>query len=124
MYQSEILSEPITSDRDVEVLNNGVGLVNVVSRTTASSQDLSSAEIREGCRRLVEKLQLLQPLIACFNGKSIWESFCREMLPGTYKKREFCFGRQVTRVFTFVFYFEKKKNDKKLEQKIFNKLQA
>ena len=54
------MSEPITSDRDVEVLQNGVGLVNVVSRTTASSQDLSSAEIREGCRRLVEKLQLLQ----------------------------------------------------------------
>merc|ERR1711990_883306 len=94
LYQSGILSESITSDRDVEVLSNGVGLVNVVSRTTASSQDLSSAEIREGCRRLVDKLQLLQPLIACFNGKSIWESFCREMLPGTYKKREFCFGRQ------------------------------
>ena len=37
LYQSGILSEPITSDRDVEVLNNGVGLVNVVSRTTASS---------------------------------------------------------------------------------------
>ena len=35
-----------------------------------------------------------KPLIACFNGKSIWESFCREMLPGTYKKREFTFGRQ------------------------------
>ena len=60
LYQSSILHEPITSDRDVEVLNSGVGLVNVVSRTTASSQDLSSAEIREGCRRLVEKLQLLQ----------------------------------------------------------------
>ena len=60
LYQSGILSESITSDRDVEVLSNGVGLVNVVSRTTASSQDLSSAEIREGCRRLVDKLQLLQ----------------------------------------------------------------
>lgn len=94
LYQSGILSESITSDRDVEVLSSGVGLVNVVSRTTASSQDLSSAEIREGCRRLVDKLQLLQPLVACFNGKSIWESFCREMLPGTYKKRDFCFGKQ------------------------------
>ena len=57
------MSESITSDRDVEVLSNGVGLVNVVSRTTASSQDLSSAEIREGCRRLVDKLQLLQVFI-------------------------------------------------------------
>ena len=63
LYQSGILSESITSDRDVEVLSNGVGLVNVVSRTTASSQDLSSAEIREGCRRLVDKLQLLQVFI-------------------------------------------------------------
>ena len=71
-----------------------------MSSTPVLSRDLSSAEIREGCRRLVEKLQLLQPLIACFNGKSIWESFCREMLPGTYKKRDFCFGRQVTRVST------------------------
>ena len=32
--------------------------------------------------------------MACFNGKSIWESFCREILPGTYKKRDFAFGRQ------------------------------
>ena len=60
------MSESITSDRDVEVLSNGVGLVNVVSRTTASSQDLSSAEIREGCRRLVDKLQLLQVFIVFY----------------------------------------------------------
>ena len=66
LYQSGILSESITSDRDVEVLSNGVGLVNVVSRTTASSQDLSSAEIREGCRRLVDKLQLLQVFIVFY----------------------------------------------------------
>lgn len=94
LYQSRLIPEAFTADRDREVLNHGIGLCNVVARTTASGQDLSSAEIREGCRRLVNKLSLLQPLVACFNGKSIWESFCREMMPGTYKKRDFIFGRQ------------------------------
>lgn len=94
LYQSGLIPSAFTADRDQEVVKHGIGLCNVVSRTTASGQDLSSAEIREGCRRLVEKLALLQPLVACFNGKSIWESFCREMMPGTYKKREFCFGKQ------------------------------
>lgn len=94
LFSSRLIPEPFTADRDREVLQHGIGLCNVVSRTTASGQDLSSAEIREGCRRLVDKLQTLQPLVACFNGKSIWESFCREMLPGTYKKRDFAFGRQ------------------------------
>lgn len=94
LYTSRLIPEPFTADRDREVLQHGIGLCNVVSRTTASGQDLSSSEIREGCRRLVEKLSTLQPLVACFNGKSIWESFCREILPGTYKKRDFAFGRQ------------------------------
>ena len=50
--------------KDSEVLSLGIGLINVVSRTTASSQDLSTSEIRDGCRRLVEKLQLLQ--VTCY----------------------------------------------------------
>ena len=48
------------ADRDREVLDHKIGLCNVVARTTASGQDLSSSEIREGCRRLVEKLSILQ----------------------------------------------------------------
>ena len=60
LYRSGLIPEAFTADRDREVLNHGIGLCNVVARTTASGQDLPSAEIREGCRKLVEKLAILQ----------------------------------------------------------------
>uniref|UniRef100_A0A3B3ZI13 G/T mismatch-specific thymine DNA glycosylase n=1 Tax=Periophthalmus magnuspinnatus TaxID=409849 RepID=A0A3B3ZI13_9GOBI len=48
---------------------HGIGFTNMVERTTPGSKDLSSKEIREGGKQLLEKLQKYRPLIAAFNGK-------------------------------------------------------
>ncbi|XP_071767187.1 G/T mismatch-specific thymine DNA glycosylase isoform X1 [Centroberyx gerrardi] len=69
--------------------NYGIGFTNMVERTTPGSKDLSSKEIREGGRQLLEKLQKYKPLIAAFNGKCIYEIFCKEIFGVKAKNLEF-----------------------------------
>lgn len=67
----------------------GIGFTNMVERTTPGSKDLSSKEIREGGRQLLDKLQKYRPLIAAFNGKGIYEIFCKETFGVKAKNLEF-----------------------------------
>ncbi|KAM3869689.1 G/T mismatch-specific thymine DNA glycosylase-like [Diretmus argenteus] len=67
----------------------GIGFTNMVERTTPGSKDLSSKEIREGGRQLLEKLQKYKPLVAAFNGKCIYEIFCKEIFGVKAKNLEF-----------------------------------
>ncbi|CAB1323548.1 unnamed protein product [Coregonus sp. 'balchen'] len=66
-----------------------IGFTNMVARTTPGSKDLSTKELREGALILVEKLKKYKPLIAVFNGKCIYEMFCREMFGKKPKKLDF-----------------------------------
>ncbi|XP_068452631.1 thymine DNA glycosylase, tandem duplicate 1 isoform X2 [Clinocottus analis] len=66
-----------------------MGFTNMVERATPGSKDLSTKEFREGGRILVEKLKKFKPLIAVFNGKCIYEMFCREMFGKKPKKLDF-----------------------------------
>ncbi|XP_037538484.1 thymine DNA glycosylase, tandem duplicate 1 [Nematolebias whitei] len=66
-----------------------MGFTNMVSRATPGSKDLSSKELREGGKILVEKLKKYKPLIAVFNGKCIYEMFCRELFGKKPQKLDF-----------------------------------
>ncbi|XP_056272985.1 thymine DNA glycosylase, tandem duplicate 1 isoform X1 [Pseudoliparis swirei] len=66
-----------------------MGFTNMVSRATPGSKDLSTKELREGGKILEEKLRKFKPLIAVFNGKCIYEMFCREMFGKKPKKLDF-----------------------------------
>ncbi|KAM9854829.1 uncharacterized protein ACBR49_003370 [Aulostomus maculatus] len=66
-----------------------IGFTNMVERTTPGSKDLSNKEIRQGGRQLLEKLQKYKPLIAAFNGKGIYEIFCKEIFGVKAKNLEF-----------------------------------
>ncbi|XP_026990882.1 G/T mismatch-specific thymine DNA glycosylase [Tachysurus fulvidraco] len=74
----------------------GIGFTNMVERTTPGSKDLSNKEIREGGKQLLEKLQKYKPRIAAFNGKCIYETFCKEIFGVKAKNLEF--GLQPYRV--------------------------
>ncbi|KXJ15619.1 G/T mismatch-specific thymine DNA glycosylase [Exaiptasia diaphana] len=61
-------------------------------RTTRGSSDLSRKEIKDGVEDLISKIKRLKPLVACFNGKGIYEIFSRskceignqpDCIPGT-----------------------------------------
>ncbi|XP_052399324.1 G/T mismatch-specific thymine DNA glycosylase-like [Carassius gibelio] len=66
-----------------------IGFTNMVARATPGSKDLSSKELREGGKILVEKIMKFKPLIAVFNGKCIYEMFCREIFGKKPKTLEF-----------------------------------
>uniref|UniRef100_A0A3Q1H921 G/T mismatch-specific thymine DNA glycosylase n=1 Tax=Acanthochromis polyacanthus TaxID=80966 RepID=A0A3Q1H921_9TELE len=71
-----------------------IGFTNMVERTTPGSKDLSSKEIREGGRQLLDKLQKYKPLIAPPGNLSdvltcIYEIFCKEIFGVKAKNLEF-----------------------------------
>jgi|CXWL01.1.fsa_nt_gi TDG/mug DNA glycosylase family protein len=75
MYESGLVSEPLTFAEDERVLEWSIGLTNIVDRPSPSITDLSLAEMQAGAESLRAKLLKYQPRIACFNGKRIYEVF-------------------------------------------------
>ena len=75
MYDSGLLPEPLTYAQDHRVLEYGIGLTNLCDRTSRQASDLTRAELRAGAESLRAKLNDYNPLVACFNGKGIYEVF-------------------------------------------------
>lgn len=75
LHESGLVEELLTHREDARVLEWGIGLTNVVSRPSASSSDLSPAELRDGAAVLREKLLRIAPVFAVFNGKVIYRAF-------------------------------------------------
>ncbi|PIK53004.1 putative integrator complex subunit 3-like isoform X2 [Apostichopus japonicus] len=86
LYLSGMTVEPLTAMDDYKLLDIGIGFTNMVERTTRGSADLTRKEIKEGAQIMVEKIKKYRPLIACFNGKGIYEIFSG--------KKDFEVGRQ------------------------------
>lgn len=75
LYESGLVSQPLTYEQDARVLEWNIGLTNMVERASPSITDLSLAELREGAATLRKKLLRYAPMFACFNGKRIYEVF-------------------------------------------------
>jgi len=75
LFESGLVSEPLTYEQDARVLEWGIGLTNMVARPSPSLADLSLDELRAGARLLRRKLLAARPRIVCFNGKRIYEVF-------------------------------------------------
>lgn len=86
MHKSGLTLSQLSAEHDSELLAQGIGFTNMVSRATKGSADLTRKEIKEGSRLLHEKIRSLKPKIAVFNGKLIFEVF--------WGKKDFNFGKQ------------------------------
>lgn len=75
MYESGLIPEPLTFEEDHRVLNYGIGLTNLVHRTSRSAGDLTRAELAIGAKDLSVRLLALEPRIVCFNGMGIYAAF-------------------------------------------------
>lgn len=53
---------------DASLLDRGLGVTNLVNRTTAGAAELSNEELREGARRLGERLVALRPRLIAVLG--------------------------------------------------------
>ena len=78
LYESELVPEPLTYAEDRRVLEFGIGLTDLVKRSTPSSADLSTAEARAGAEVLQRKLLTYAPRVICFNGKGVYAWYSRQ----------------------------------------------
>jgi TDG/mug DNA glycosylase family protein len=76
LYESGLVSEPLTYTEDQRVLEWNVGLTNMVERASPSVSDLSLDEMRAGAAKLRRKMERFRPRVVCFNGKRIFEVYC------------------------------------------------
>lgn len=75
LYESGLITEPLTYEEDARVLESGIGLTNMVARSSPSLSDLTLEELREGAAVVRRKLLTYRPKLVCFNGKRIYEIF-------------------------------------------------
>jgi len=75
LHESGLVTEPLTYEQDARVLEWGIGLTNMVARSSPSISDLTLDELREGAVVVRAKLLKYRLRIVCFNGKRIYEVF-------------------------------------------------
>ena len=74
---SGLLREPLDAGTDHRVLDQGMGLTDVVKRPSGGASDLRAADFRRWAPVLKEKLERLQPLIVCFHGATAYRSYLK-----------------------------------------------
>lgn len=78
LYESGLISSKLTYQEDFKCLDQKIGMTNIVERTTRAASDLSKQEIKDGITEMTRKINETNPLIVCFNGKGIYETFSRK----------------------------------------------
>lgn len=89
LYESGLVTEPLTAAEDQRVVEWGIGLTNLCDRTTRSQAELTPEELRAGAEELRRKLLHYRPRVVCFNGIGIYEAFSgrRGVRPGLQEER-------------------------------------
>ena len=64
----------LSPDQQAELLEFGLGVTNLVARTTANAAELSATELRFGARALVEKVERFRPRRVGFLGVSTYRT--------------------------------------------------
>src|SRR5438046_1240344 len=75
LFESGLAPERLRPEDDRRVLEFGLGLTDVVKRWSKSSNDLRTADYREGIPLLRAKLKEAAPRAIAFNGKVAYEKF-------------------------------------------------
>ncbi|HEY9720565.1 MAG TPA: mismatch-specific DNA-glycosylase [Oscillatoriaceae cyanobacterium] len=73
-FVPRVLREP---GSDVEILEHGLGLTDLIKRPTPNIDGLSRDEFERGILRLDEILARHRPRIVCFNGLGLLERYAR-----------------------------------------------
>jgi mismatch-specific thymine-DNA glycosylase len=94
LYESGILPEEITYQEDKRVIEFGIGLTDLVKRSTRSIEEIERHEYAEGRILLAQKLQELCPRVVAFNGKHAYEKFAQRRCRLGLQKEQL-YGAQV-----------------------------
>lgn len=72
IHQAGLTPELLSPDRQKELLRYGIGVANLVARTTASAAELAPDELRAGGQSIVEKILRFRPQKVAFLGVSTY----------------------------------------------------
>jgi len=72
IFEAGLTPRLLSPAEQSELLDYGIGIVNLVPRTTATAAELSNDEVRAGGRVLLEKLGRFRPRKAAFLGVSTY----------------------------------------------------
>jgi len=80
-------TDTLRAELDAELPCFGIGLTDVVKRSSANAADLNASDFEKWAPRLLGKLQRYQPRVACFHGLTAYRPFlnfalrCADLLP-------------------------------------------
>jgi len=77
MYQSGVLPEELTYKDDKRIIEFGIGLTDLVKRSTHSMEEIERHEFAEGRIVLAQKLEEFVPRVVAFNGKTVYEKYAQ-----------------------------------------------
>jgi len=72
IWQAGLASELLSPDRQADLLDDSLGITNLVPRTTATAAELTSDELRAGGLALVAKVATYRPRKVAFLGVSTY----------------------------------------------------
>ena len=75
--RSGLLTEPLDANTDYKMLEQSIGMTDIVKRPTRGASDLRAADYREWAPVLKAKLERFEPLIVCFHGAVAYRSYLR-----------------------------------------------
>jgi mismatch-specific thymine-DNA glycosylase len=94
MFDSGVIPELLDHKNDKRLIEFGVGLTDLVKRSTRTVEDLSREDFAEGRILLAQKLEELVPRVVAFNGKHTFEAFAQRPCKLGLQK-ELLYGAQV-----------------------------
>jgi TDG/mug DNA glycosylase family protein len=77
LYESGVLPEQLSCRDDKRVMEFGVGLTDLVKRSTRTTEEIERHEYAEGRILLSQKLAEFVPRVVAFNGKNVYEKFAQ-----------------------------------------------
>jgi len=77
LYESGIIPELIDHKNDKRLIEFGIGLTDLVKRSTRGIEELERQDYAEGRILLAQKLEEYAPRVVAFNGKITYEKFAQ-----------------------------------------------
>jgi TDG/mug DNA glycosylase family protein len=75
LYEAGLTPRKYTPEEDGLLLELGMGITNIVPRTTRAAADITPEEFKEGREKLVQKLKIYRPQIVCLVGKGVYQAY-------------------------------------------------
>jgi double-stranded uracil-DNA glycosylase len=96
LYQSGLVSEPISYVDDDRLPDWGFGITNIVPRATPGMNDLARDEYQAGARALLKKIQRYRPPVVALIGVTVWRALLEALDAPRARVRPVALGVQST----------------------------